>query len=186
MAKDKKAKAVNFRIIAVSEGQPLPEPYRLLQEVREKFHADTRGARIALAWRYRLNPDKDGHLILGRCCKVSDLHREFADYDFIIVLNQDVWDDPKFDRAKKVALLDHELCHAAPDYEEESGEHKRDERNRLIFRTRKHDIEEFQDVVSRHGCYKRDLEKFAKALLDGAQAPLFAAQNPSAIKPAVQ
>jgi len=171
--KEAKPKLVNFRIIACHEGQPLPEAYQILQEVRQSYHGETRAARVALAWRLRQKEDKDGHMVLGRCIKVSDLHKEFADYDFIITLNQEVWDDIRFTREKKLALIDHEMCHAAASFDEESGEHKRDERNRLLFRVRKHDIEEFQDVVSRHGCYKRDLENFAKALLQKKSAPLF-------------
>lgn len=40
-----------------------------------------------------------------------------------------------------------------------------DEYGRSVWRTRKHDIEEFHAVIERHGCYKKDLEKFAEALL---------------------
>lgn len=39
--------------------------------------------------------------------------------------------------------------------------------------TRKHDIEEFRDVVARHGCYKKDLDNFAEALLEKHANPLF-------------
>jgi hypothetical protein len=44
----------------------------------------------------------------------------------------------------------------------------RDERSRKCYRVRKHDIEEFSDVVARYGTYKRDLEMFAAALFDDA------------------
>jgi hypothetical protein len=45
-----------------------------------------------------------------------------------------------------------------------TGEPAYDERGRLVYRTRKHDIEEFAVIVERYGCYKRDLEQFAAAL----------------------
>jgi hypothetical protein len=173
VSKPKKRKAVNFRIIAEMDGGEMTEPYRLLGEVREANHSDIREARVALAWRVKEKSDKDGRLVLGRCIKVSDLYREFADFDFIIALNQEVWDSIDFDRTRKVALLDHELCHAAPEYDEESGEHKTDERGRYLFRTRKHDIEEFVEIVHRHGCYKHDLEVFAQTLLERKKTPLF-------------
>jgi hypothetical protein len=35
---------------------------------------------------------------------------------------------------------------------------------RGIYRVRKHDIEEFHEIIARHGCYKRDLEQFAKVI----------------------
>jgi hypothetical protein len=53
--------------------------------------------------------------------------------------------------------------HAACVYDEQ-GRIKVDERGRTCYRVRKHDLEEFADIVTRHGCYKRDIEDFAQAL----------------------
>jgi hypothetical protein len=160
-------KKVNFKVIEDSAS----EPYKILAKMR-KFHPEVAQACIALAWRIRQKPDKDGHLVLGKCVKVSDLQKEFGKYDFIIVLNREVWEDPEFTDDKRQALMDHELYHAAAAYDDQ-GEPKYDERQRQVFRCRKHDIEEFQGVVERHGCYKRDLESFAEALLKKQDAPLF-------------
>ena len=167
-----KGKPVNFKLI--KEGDPKQmEPYELLAKVRQKWHKETIAAAVALAWRVRQKSDKDGHLVLGKCVKVSDLWKEFAKYDFVIVLNREVWDDPQFGRERRLALLDHEMCHAAA-VEDEDGEPQYDERNRRLWRVRKHDIEEFSSVVEHHGTYKRDLEQFAKALLKKKANPLFA------------
>ena len=145
-------------------------------------HGDTRQAHIGLAWQLGIKPDKDGRIMLGRCIKCSDLNREFADYDFIITLNKIVWDDPEFDKKKKLALLDHEMCHAAPNYDDETGEQKMDERNRLLYRKRAHTIEEFTEIVERHGCYKRDLECFAEALFKKREPSLFPPPPPKGKK----
>jgi hypothetical protein len=146
-----------------------------MAEVRIKYHSDLNEAKIAIAWRIATKADKDGHLVLGKCVKASELQREFAEYDFVIVLNKEVWDNPDFDTEKKMALLDHELCHAAPQLDK-YFDTMRDERGRQIFRTRKHDIEEFRSVVAHFGCYKRDLESFAETLLKSS-APLFEQQQ---------
>ena len=159
-------KAVNFEEIVDRNS----EPYRILNEMR-RYHHDIDNARIALAWRINLKVDKDGHLILGKCVKVSDLQKEFADYDFIILLNREVWEDGEFTEEKKRALIDHELCHAAVS-EDDDGP-RQDDRGRPVFRCRKHDIEEFHAIVQRHGTYKRDLEIFAEALLKKKRQPLF-------------
>lgn len=178
---------VNYLLISPLDNGHEPEPYKLLKEVRAMHHGDTQGARVALAWRLRdAKPDKDGHMVLGKCVKSSDLTKEFMDYDFVIVLNKVIWDDQEFDRKKKVALLDHELCHIAPDYDGKTGEHKRDERNRLLFRVRKHEIEEFVGVVERHGCYKHDLELFAKTILRNREPSLFQSNPPAEGKPLLQ
>lgn len=171
---DKKLKKINFEMIHEQDGKHRPEPYRIMDEVRDKWHDEIVTAKIALAWRISLKPDKDGHLILGKCIKASDLQRELVDYDFVILLNREVWTDPEFTLAQKKALMDHELCHAAMQTDSETGEPIIDERERNVWRTRKHDIEEFGSVVAHHGCYKRDLERFAEALLKKRGMPLLA------------
>jgi hypothetical protein len=40
-----------------------------------------------------------------------------------------------------------------------------DDLGRRVYAIRPHDVEEFEDVIKRHGTYKRDLERFAAALL---------------------
>lgn len=168
MAKPKK--------INVSVMDPTSEPYKILHSVLDKHHDDIRTARvqIALAWRYRLKSDPDGILVLGKCIKITDLHKEFMDYDFIIILNYEAWQS--FSLAQKEALIDHELCHASIAVDEETGENKVDERGRTVFRIRKHNIEEFREIIERHGCYKDDLKKFAEAILkekkESQQLPL--------------
>jgi hypothetical protein len=161
-----KRKKINFRLIDRITGA---EPYGILDRMRE-HHVELGAASIAIAWRLGLSADKDGHLILGKCMKASDLQRELVEYDFVILLNRDTWGS--FSEEQKCALMDHELCHAARVLDDEGNE-KFDERGRPIWRIRKHDIEEFQEILQRHGCYKEDLERFAKALLDKQKTPLF-------------
>lgn len=180
-----KGKPVNFKLIPEGDKKQ-SAPYELLNQVRKQWHDDTIAAAVALAWRVRQRSDKDGHLVLGKCVKVSDLWKEFAKYDFVIVLNREVWEHKDFGRERQLALLDHEMCHAAAVVDEESGEPQYDERNRRLWRCRKHDIEEFTSVVQHHGTYKRDLEVFAKALLKKKANPLFASSDDAAQPSAVQ
>ena len=166
---------VNFLLIPEQDGQgKIPEPYQILQEVRKLHHGDTLQARIAMAWRLRTKADQDGHIVLGKCVKVSDLQREFADYDFIIVLNKEFWEEPTVTKAQRIALVDHEMMHCAPTYNGETGEHEVDERGRYLFRTRSHDVGEFIDIIRRNGIWKHDLLEFAKVLQEKKKAPMFA------------
>jgi Putative phage metallopeptidase len=167
MKKHKQDKKINFELIRDENH----ESYRLMTEIRGKYHQQLQPARIAIAWRKSLKPNVDGQLILGKCVKASDLNREAAPFDFIILLNREIWQDSDFNEKKKRALLDHELCHAEIVLDKETHEPKYDERGRNIWRIRKHDIEEFQAVIERHGCYKRDLERFANALLKKRETP---------------
>lgn len=144
--------------------------YRMLAELVSDHHGELHDARIALAWNLTWKPDVDGRVTLGKCKKASDLDRELAAFDFVIILRQEFIESGAVSDEQRRALLDHELCHAAVAYD--GDDPKIDERGRKVYRIRKHDIEEFAEIVERYGCYKRDLEAFAAAIRRGQAAPL--------------
>lgn len=144
--------------------------YALMEDLVEKYHEDLREARIGLAWCTSWRPDVDGRVTIGKCRKASDLDRELQAFDFIILLSKSYWLSLDVTNESRRALLDHELSHAAVKYDDK-GEPVYDERGRKVYRTRRHDIEEFTGVVRRHGIYKRDLEQFAQALRRDASKP---------------
>ncbi len=157
-----KRKPVNYELI--DPGSDIGRPiYQVLADLVAAHHEDLFEARIALAWCLSWKPDADGHVTIGKCKKTSDLDKEFADFDFVVLLRRTFWLDLRVTDAQRAALLDHELTHAALAYDKR-GEPVLDERGRKVYRLRKHDIEEFTSIVERHGCYKRDLEQFAAAL----------------------
>jgi hypothetical protein len=137
---------------------PVGEPmYRLLE-----------GARISLAWCTSWRMDVDGRITLGKCKKASDLDRELAAVDFVILLSKSWWQNLETTYEQRKALLDHELCHATVKLNPRTLEPEYDERGRKVWRTVKHEIEEFEGVVARHGIWKKDLERFAKTLIEKA------------------
>ena len=143
-------------------------PYQLLDELVAAHHPHLADAEIALVFKLKSSPDEDGIETLGACRKCSERDRELHGFDFIIELNQVVWDNPEFGESRQRALLDHELCHAQVSMDEE-GEEKMDAHGRPAWRVRKHAIEEFREIIERHGLYKVDLEDFAKTLLAKAK-----------------
>lgn len=165
MKKPKGQKAVSYLLIdrITESGEQM---YNLLDALVAEHHGDLTGARFALAWNTSWQPDVDGRVTLGKCKKASDLDRELAAYDFVIILREEFWKHPRVSDTQRTALLDHELMHAAVSYDER-GETKFDERGRTVYRIRKHDIEEFGDIVQRYGCYKSDIEAFARQLRIG-------------------
>ena len=167
-----KPKKVLFELISPEQVFLSGQPYELLAEIRAEHHFDVAEAKIALAWRKGTKPNADGKIVLGRCVKASDLQRELIDYDFVIVLNKEFWKDPEFSREKKLALLDHELCHAARAVDSD-GAPMIDSKNRPVWRVRGHDVEEFEEIVARHGVWKRDLERFVEAIAKRKKSPLF-------------
>jgi len=161
----KKPKKVAYQLIA-REGRVGTTMYALLDEIVGAFHGELAFARIGLAWCTSWKADPDGRITIGKCKKASDLDRELAAYDVIILLSPEFWHGT--DEKGQRALVDHELSHATLKHGED-GEPVEDERGRKVYRIRKHDLEEFRGVVERHGCYKRDLEDFAAALRRGPQ-----------------
>jgi hypothetical protein len=83
-------KKVNYKLI---EDKSI---HSLLEEIVSEYHEDLADAHIALAWQKSIKADKDGRLVLGKCVKATDLQKEFMPYDFVILLNEDVWRDPQF------------------------------------------------------------------------------------------
>jgi len=169
-----KPKPVNVELITrENENGELRQPYAILDELVAEHHPDLADARIALAWRDGWTEDADGRLRLGQTKKASDLDRDLHGFDFVILLNHEVWNRIAFTERQMRALLDHELCHCAV-AKDKNGEVKMDERGRPVWRLRKHDIEEFAEVVARHGLWRHELEKFVAVAMEKTKAPLMA------------
>jgi hypothetical protein len=160
----RKRRKVNYTIIPRStRGKPHPDAYiyDLLDDVIGQHRDELAEARILLAWQVRIKADKDDRLMLGKCVKASDLSKELQEHDFVIVLNSEAW--ASLSDHQRLALLHHESMHAAPAIDQNTGEQQEDERDRKVWRIRKHSIEEFHETVAAYGCYKHDLEAFVRA-----------------------
>ncbi|HUX01769.1 MAG TPA: putative metallopeptidase [Phycisphaerae bacterium] len=144
-------------------------PYRILDEFVRTHHPHLAEAKIALAWNDAWAEDADGKVQLGQAKKASDLDRELHGHDLVILLNRSWWN--QFQPEQQRALMDHELCHCEV-AKDDDGETKQDEKGRIVYRIRKHDVEEFREVVARHGVWKSDLEQFVATAKD-ANTPLF-------------
>lgn len=162
----KKPPVVPYRFIvpASDEGQKM---YGLLRDLLDAHHQDVAEASFALAWHQGWLPDADGRVTLGECKKVTELAREVAgelgSFDFVILLRHEFWMDERVTNPQRRALLDHELSHAAVQLDSEDRP-VRNERGRICYRIRKHDLEEFAAIAERYGTWKKDLENFAGAL----------------------
>jgi hypothetical protein len=148
-----------------------PDAYARLDAIVGECHEDLGAAAIALAWCTSWRLDLDGKITLGRLRRASSLDRELMSWDLVVLLNRDYWEAEQTTDICRDALLDHELSHATTRDDPDTGEAMRDERNRVIYRLRKHDIEEFSGVVSRRGLWKKDLEVFAKAIAGSKAHP---------------
>lgn len=167
--KTKKRKKVTVQLLKRVHAGEVTEPYRLMEELRDHDHGHLADAKIGIAWRLGWRSDPDGHLRLGQCRKRTDLDRELDGFDFMLLLNKEAW--PQLNDGQKRALIDHELCHAQIVIDSD-GNPKRNDRDRLVCRIKKHDTEEFRAVVERHGLWTADLEQIARAAINDANRPL--------------
>ena len=85
--KKRKFKTVAYRLID-REGAAGRTLYGMLADIVADHHGALLDARIALAWNLSWTPDVDGRVTLGKCKKASDLDRELAEFDFVIILRQ--------------------------------------------------------------------------------------------------
>lgn len=141
-----------------------PEVKTIAEELIQKYHPSLRdfAPRIEYVFTDK-TPKKGGKEVWGTMRKITNLaaflaQDEFSqeqginDPFFVMTITKPVWDILQHD--KRVALVDHELCHAVV-------EEKEDGKNRLLIVP--HDLEEFTCIVKRHGLWREDVQEFADA-----------------------
>lgn len=140
---------------------PAPEVETIAKEIIQKHRPYLGHVKIT----YMFRPEgsvTDDKVIAGMCVRVDDRNRSVHDYDFIIEIAKDVWDEAPTEEFK-TALVDHELGHAGIRMDEEGDVRYDEKTNRPKTYIKKHDIEEFEDVLDRHGAYHKALRNFLDA-----------------------
>lgn len=84
---------------------------------------------------------------LGVAMRASGKLAHFTGFDFVIEFNWSAW--LQLSSTQRIALVDHELCHCVLDDDGYPA-------------MRKHDVEEFGDIVKRYGLWRPDLAAFSK------------------------
>lgn len=173
MAKRKKKKRQKVTITLAHKmhaGKPT-SVYALMNKVLAEKRDDVvkAGVKIAIAWQSGIREDADGHLMLGKCKKRVALERELAEYDFVICLNDETWQH--MSEADQYRLMWHQVLHAEVKYDTD-GSVLKDDKNRVVCRIRKHDIQEFREIADAYDV-AYDMGATAKAALNDAQRPLF-------------
>ena len=189
--KQKKPKPVTVELVKRTRDGEVTMPYRIMERIAEEHHPHLGDAKIAIAYKSGWKADTDGRVKLVAVRKGSDLDRDMHGYDFVVILNRELWNASDFNDEQRDAIMDHALCHCEVQRGVD-GEPKEDERKRTVYRIRHPDIHEYKDVVARHGLYMSSLEEFAASAIafnKGADTvPLFAreddAEKPKAPKKA--
>jgi len=180
---EEKRKAVKVRPIERKHGGKVTGPYRIMEELIPQHHPELEPAKIILLWRKGWKPDVDRFLQLAHPKKASELDRAigstFGDaYDFAVQLNEDAW--PGLSDDKKRQIIDHAMCHLAPDLDRD-GNQKLDAKERRCWRLRKHPIQEFPEILERYGVEEcLGLNATALQAVEDADRPLLKAAEQAA------
>ncbi len=130
------------------------EPRKIANDMIAEIHQHLKLARIAYVFTTQKRVKCD-RIVLGKAQKLSAKLRWLSSgledmekgYDFIIEFDANEWKN--LTEPQRKALVDHELCHCA------GGPGQ--------WRVRGHDVEEFQQIIERHGFWKQDLQYFGSA-----------------------
>lgn len=139
---------------------PAPEVKKIAEELIPKYHSSLHKYQPRIEYVFvDKTPKNKGKDIWGTMRKVDslpaylatpqDAQNEEIEPFFVMTISRPVWDI--LNEETKVALVDHELCHAyCPD--------DNDGPTKLCIIP--HDLEEFACIVKRHGMWTEDVKIF--------------------------
>ncbi|MCL6479322.1 MAG: hypothetical protein K6T65_13095 [Peptococcaceae bacterium] len=146
-----------------------PEVERLAKQLINECHSHLTEANIMYLFRDGPWSSQD-RTTWGKAVKVSGRDKFIHEYDFLIIINKEIWTILTEDQRK--ALVDHELMHCyLSDYDKEGNP---------VWSIRGHDLEDFAAVVRRHGMWNDAVKRYLKAAErreDESQQRLFGSED---------
>ncbi len=161
--------------------------YTMLHELIGRYHSRLEEAKIVL-YANDKNKNRANKIIIAEASKASSKMKASTNADFTIMVYMTPWSD--LNMTQKRACLDHELCHCGVHFEpvkeaaggtrsgrprlkvvrddygrvQYTNEIKRNENGEPKWRLLPHDLEEFRDIVARHGIWDKDIQSFKEVL----------------------
>jgi hypothetical protein len=145
------------------------QPAAVVRALVKAIHVHLVNAKIGVVFRKQIK--KRDRTVLAQASKCGGKLEFFSKLDLLIEVNWEAWF--LLQPEKKLALIDHELCHFSKDTTE-----KGETRYMLLS----HDVEEFSGIVKRWGLWKNDLKQFANVLRSSGQLDAFTPEEPETVK----
>ncbi len=158
---------------------PAPEVEAIANDLIPKYHQHLVDFSVNVQYRFvNKTPKHGGKEVWGTCRRISGLYAQLAECAeedepfFVITISRDVWDILPHD--KRVALVDHELCHACAEVKQAKQEadvpqaevdDQIEHDNPVRLSVKPHDLEEFACIVRRHGLWRDDVKDFVEEAL---------------------
>ncbi|MGN8233214.1 putative metallopeptidase [Priestia flexa] len=141
------------------------EVRQLAEEIIELHHPHLKDAKEVIGY-YLRDGQSDW---AGKCKKCTAFEKHLTKRTFFVFINEDAW--RHLSNEQRVALVDHELCHIRREKEEVFDKDKKqvvmdlaDKRDSSNWKIREHDVEEFSEIIQRHGLWEQGIESFAVAV----------------------
>lgn len=147
--------------------RPAPEVAAIAEKLIEQYHQHIKdfNVRVEYVFQDKIQMKGDNE-VWGTCRKITNLNAYLASNEqssgdpfFVISIAEPVWEI--LPEKERMALVDHELCHTAAEYQE-----KDDEEPVVKLAIKPHDMEEFACIVRRHGMWRDSIKEF----IDNARA----------------
>lgn len=144
-----------------------PAVQSIAQNLIPDYHPHLKEARVLFLFSGKKMTSR-GKPVWGKAMRMTDMQRflsaagadwdETEGFDFAIVVNRETWDG-ELDEKQRTALVDHELCHCV---QTPKGK----------WAIRDHEIEEFSEVIERHGLWAENVQAFGQAVVEATQQRL--------------
>lgn len=145
---------------------PAPEVETIANDLILRYHQHLIDYNVRIEYVFvDKTPKSNGYEVWGTCKKISNLNAFLAnsqsgsDPFFVITISEPVWE--VLPQNARIALVDHELCHAWAEVKESE-----DDDESVKLSTNPHDLEEFTCIVRRHGLWRDNVQTFVDAALN--------------------
>lgn len=161
---EKRAKKVSIKLVKRERDKKVASVYVFLEAMLEAHHPHLADAKFAICWRYGWKTDVDGRVKVTSVKKGSDLDHELHGFDFVVLVNHELWNSAGFGVELCEAYMDDALCRCEVS-RDRNGEPQADENGRTVYRIRRPDVEVFQEVIARHGMYSTPIAALAQTIV---------------------
>lgn len=136
------------------EWRRMPEVEALIEEIVEQHHRHLARAKILALGKPKATKRAGGKVNVAKAKRATPalnalVKDELGEVHYLVEVGIDAWDG--LDAKQRRIVLDHELCHFV-------GQDLETDKWGLVG----HDVEEFTDILRRHGAWTADLQLFAK------------------------
>lgn len=142
------------------------EVRQLAESLIDKHHPHLKDAKKHIGFYIREGNSKWA----GKAKKCTAFERHMTDYMLFIFINKEAW--KTMNQEQRAALVDHELCHFTRAEWEEPDPNDSSKWITMYgpaedsdsWGLREHDVEEFSEIIERHGLWEKGIESFAAAV----------------------